>query len=600
MIGPVFTREAAIAPRRASFFVARTLYVGALFALILTAWQLLIGSQRVENIGDLAWFGAAAFQVLAPLQLAVAMPFSALLVASAVALEKDRKTLDLLLLTNLSNAELVLGKLLAGMLLVIVVIIAAWPLLLIISLLGGVSAMQICRVQAVTLASAIVAGSLGSTVALWREKTFQALAVTLLGLVLWLIGWEIIASVWGDAKFLGHPAKLWSATMSPWQAMIEAARPSFSSTNSAAIVADPVVWFLVVSAVISVLLNAIAIAKVRVWNPSQEAVPRIEEEPPTNLAGTNLGKVAPEAVRIHRAGGKVRPVWDNPVLWREVRTWAYGKRIVLVKIAYWAVFAGCAAALIAQYPSNYFDDAENAIPVAAKPLVSLLVVGLILLNALAVTSLTNERDIRALDLLLVTDLSPKEIVFGKLGGAFYNAKEMILLPIALCFYLWFADRISAENLVFVLCGLGVMNAFAAMLGFHAGITYANSRTAIATSIGTLLFLFLGVATCMRIMLAFSNSFDYQFTTFLAFIAGGSIALYVALNWRMRSPAMTIAAGIAPLATFVAITSFFLKNYGAVFLLMVFTYGFATLAMLIPAIYVFDVATGRTTARDDSG
>ena len=60
----------------------------------------------IENIGDLAWFGAAAFQILAPLQLAVAMPFSALLVASAVALEKDRKTLDLLLLTNLSNSEL--------------------------------------------------------------------------------------------------------------------------------------------------------------------------------------------------------------------------------------------------------------------------------------------------------------------------------------------------------------------------------------------------------------------------------------------------------------------------------------------------------------
>ena len=74
-------------------------------------------------------------------------------------------------------------------------------------------------------------------------------------------------------------------------------------------------------------------------------------------------------------------------------------------------------------------------------------VGLILLNALAVTSLTNERDSGALDLLLVTDLSPKEIVFGKLGGAFYNAKEMILLPIALCVYLWFVGQLSTEKLV---------------------------------------------------------------------------------------------------------------------------------------------------------
>ena len=97
----------------------------------------LVGSQRRENVGDLAWFGAAAFQILAQLQLAVAMPFSAFLVASAVALEKDRKTLDLLLLTNLSNAELVLGKLLASMLSVVVVVIAALPLLAIFAFWAG-------------------------------------------------------------------------------------------------------------------------------------------------------------------------------------------------------------------------------------------------------------------------------------------------------------------------------------------------------------------------------------------------------------------------------------------------------------------------------
>ncbi len=151
----MFTREASVAPRRASFFAARTVFVAALFALTLTAWQLLVGSQRLESIGDLAWFGAAAFQILAPLQLAVAMPFSALLVASAVAVEKDRKTLDLLLLTSLSNRELVLGKLLAGMLSVIVVVVATLPLLMIIALLGGISPGQIIRVEAVTLASRI-------------------------------------------------------------------------------------------------------------------------------------------------------------------------------------------------------------------------------------------------------------------------------------------------------------------------------------------------------------------------------------------------------------------------------------------------------------
>jgi ABC-type transport system involved in multi-copper enzyme maturation permease subunit len=593
----MFMREAAVAPRRASFFAARSVFVAALFALTLTAWQLLVGSQQLESIGDLAWFGAAAFQILAPLQLAVAMPFSALLVASAVAAEKDRKTLDLLLLTSLSNSELVLGKLFAGMLSVVVVVVATLPLLMIIALLGGVSTQQILRVEYVTLASALFAGSLGSTIALWREKTFQALALTVLILVLWLVGWEIVAAMGEDTIWFGISSISSAIAMSPWQAVQEAAQPIFETSHSAGVWTDSVLLFLVASIIGSAALNLLAMARLRVWNPSREVALRLDEE--REREAVEVAAIEPSrmtAVAIHGAGGKVRRVWDNPVLWREVRTWAYGKRILVIRLAYCAVFIACASVIVAQLSDN--TSPEAAIPPTAKPIVTLLMVGLILLNALAVTSLTNERDSRAIDLLLVTDLSPKEIIFGKLGGAFYNAKEMILLPVALCIYLWFASAISTENVAFFFCGIAIMNAFAAMLGVHAGMNFANSRTAIAMSIGTMLFLFLGIATCMRIMLAFSNSFDYQLTTFLGFIAGGSVGLHVALNWRLRSSALTAFALTAPLVTVIAITNFLVGNYGAVFLLTVCTYGFATWAMLVPAIYVFDVATGRTTARDE--
>ena len=589
-------REAAVAPRRAMFFAARTLFVAALFALTLTSWQLLVGSQRVENLGDLAWFGAAAFQILAPLQLAVALPFSALLVASAVALEKDRKTLDLLLLTNLSNAELVLGKLMAGMLNVVVVVVAAWPLMMIVALLGGVSSQQIARVELVTLLSAVAAGSLGSTIALWREKTFQALAMTILLIVLWLVGWEIVAAGALHQTWLGIPAASWAVAMSPWLAVEEAARPRFAEAAASGAPADPVLMFAITFAGISLALNGVAIARVRVWNPPREVLP---QKPGERLGASDPagGNVATPRQSVHSAGGKVRPVWDNPVLWREIRTWAFGKRIVLIRLAYWAVFAICAVAVVRIAAASPLTVLEAAVPDAAKPLIMLLAVGLILLNALAVTSLTNERDSRALDLLLVTDLSPKEIVIGKLGGAFYNAKEVILLPIGLCAYLWLIDRVSTENFVFVLAGVAVMAAFAAMLGLHAGITYANSRTAIATSIGTLLFLFLGVATCMRIMLAF-KSFDYQLIAFLGFIAGGSVAMYVALGWRNPSGAILWASALTPLVTFIVINSYLLGNFGTVFLLTAAMYGFATWAMLVPAIDVFDVAIGGAAAREE--
>jgi hypothetical protein len=185
-------------------------------------------------------------------------------------------------------------------------------------------------------------------------------------------------------------------------------------------------------------------------------------------------------------------------------------------------------------------------------------------------------------------------MFGKLGGVLYNVKEMIVLPVALCVYVWAAGHIAPINLAYLLGGLLVMFAFAAMLGVHAGLAYVNSRSAIGTSLGTLIFLFLGVATCMRIMMAFQGEFLYQFACFVVFLLFGGIGLFVALGARNPSKAILLASMAAPFTTFFVITSFLLGDYGAMFIVTALTYGFATAAMLVPAISEFDVATGRTT------
>src|SRR5262249_39871493 len=189
-------------------------------------------------------------------------------------------------------------------------------------------------------------------------------------------------------------------------------------------------------------------------------------------------------------------------------------------------------------------------------MVPLFVLSLMLINAQGGTSLTNERDAKALDLLLVTDVSAKEFVFGKLGGIFYNTKEMLALPLIACLALWWFGGISAENLIYLVLGLLVMDGFVAMLGVHTGMAYANSRTAIATSLGTVFFLVIGVATCMWMMVVFGGgSFQVQLAPFVVFILGGGLGLYVALGSRNPSPAIGLASLICPFATFYAITSY---------------------------------------------
>ena len=85
------------------------------------------------------------------------------------------------------------GELFAGILGVLLLVVAAVPFLMLLALLGGISLGQIGRSVAVIAMSVVACGSLGSTLAFWREKTFQTLAITTLALIFWTAAWELVA-----------------------------------------------------------------------------------------------------------------------------------------------------------------------------------------------------------------------------------------------------------------------------------------------------------------------------------------------------------------------------------------------------------------------
>jgi ABC-type Na+ efflux pump permease subunit len=664
LIGPVFTRELVTAPRRARFYAFPAVYVGGLLVLTATAWMLLIGTQEVRNVGDMARFGSSLFQFLAPLQLVMSAFFAALIAASAVAQEKERRTFILLLLTSLSNSELVLGKLLASLLSVLLLLAAGLPFFMLTALFGGISFEQIWRVFAVTLVCALAAGSLGSTIALWREKTFQTLALTAMTLGA-LAAWEVaLASGVIHGQWQGVPLARWAAGFSPWQALLAAGRPYGAIGSALPGVGSTFHLFLIVACAFTFVVNAIAVAMVRVWNPSREARPRSEEtdefrtaesvgtnlEPspsgrgqgegavagsgalllkargeqgaltpalsrkerenalhphpgplpgeerakPTSLPGEEGAKPSSlsggEGVRsVHAARGETKQVWNNPILWREVCTWAYGRKVLAIRLFYLAIVAAAVWSLHVGKQTN--GVAGNSVVWTVAPM---FVLSLVLINALSVISITTERDLGSLDLLLVTDIKPQEFILGKLAGVCYVAKEILLLPLALCVLLWWFGGLSLEYLVYVVLGLIVMDLFVATLGIHVGLAYTNTRTAVAVSLGTVFFLFIGVAACMRIMASFSNSFELQLAPFLALMIGGSTGLFVALGARNPSPAIGLSSFLLPAITFIAITGYLNNESLGVFLKLAFIYGLTTAAMLVPAISEFDVATGRTT------
>ena len=264
--------------------------------------------------------------------------------------------------------------------------------------------------------------------------------------------------------------------------------------------------------------------------------------------------------------------------------------IVVVRVAWLALFAAAVAGIVREAQLPRPDRMAVAVAIVPMALASLVAVA-----ALAVTSITTERDRGSLDLLLVSDLEPAEFVWGKLLGVLVVAREIVLLPLLLCLALVVGGIASLENGMYLAIGMAVLLFFSAVLGFHAGLSYPSSRQAIAVALGTVTFLLVGVATAMRIMVAFGSSFELQLAPFLTVIVGGGVGLYAALSARNPSPAIGWASALLPGLTFVAITSFLQGNTLQVLLVTLAAYGFATLALLVPAIGAFDLLTGRTTS-----
>ncbi len=577
-----------MAPKRPKTFVARSVYVLSLFTLLCTGYLVLDGSRSLATSSDSARFGGWMFTLLAPLQLLVLASLAAVGAAASVAQEKDRRTLILLLLTRLSGFEIVVGKLGATLLAPFTLLLGGLPLFLTLPLLGGVSPVQVFGVFVVTAVTVLLAGSVGTVVGLWREKTFQAIAMTVLGLLAYLGIGEIVASQWIEVSSVVQ------FSISPVRALAAAASP-LSILSSETFTA--LTFFVGFTTLFSFVVLAIGIWRVRIWNPSRELRLKATEEEE---------KEDSEVKQISWRAREPKRVWNNPVLWREVRTWAYGRKVVIIRVVFSLLFCLVAAVIQAQISDGIAYEAGGrigrALPSATLPMAGLGVISLVLVNALSVNSVTNERDGLALDLLLVTDLSPREFVFGKLLGVVYVGKEMILLPMMLIIYLATQGVMSYENMCYAILGTMTLFVFAIMLGIHCGLNYVSGRTAILNSIGTVFFLCIGIAICMTIMVSFRGAFQLQLAPFLVMILGGGAALFASLGWRNPSSAVFFASFGLPLVTFYAITQFVLQtDHLYVFVALLSGYIFTTAAMMIPALSEFDVSLerGRGAAGDEN-
>lgn len=157
LLNPVLLREGRVRMRgwRAPVLIA--LYVGVIGLLLLS----LMSTMNLRTGTFAPELGAVLFAFLAMVQMGLLLVAAPGLTGAALAGERERQTLDLLLVTRLSSFEIVFGKLMAALGFAVLLFVATLPLYGVLFLFGGVSLLALGRTVLIYLATLYFVGSIG-------------------------------------------------------------------------------------------------------------------------------------------------------------------------------------------------------------------------------------------------------------------------------------------------------------------------------------------------------------------------------------------------------------------------------------------------------
>lgn len=159
LLGPHFYYDVVRLARRGRSTVLRVVYILALFVGLTVVYMDSPDTQRL-SVNAFAQVSERFAYTLFIVQNAAIMVLTPAYLASAIAEEKERRTLELLFTTHLSNAEIVLGKLTSRIIHLMGFVLAGFPILSLIQFWGGIDMLLIAGNLVNTLLNIISLGSM--------------------------------------------------------------------------------------------------------------------------------------------------------------------------------------------------------------------------------------------------------------------------------------------------------------------------------------------------------------------------------------------------------------------------------------------------------
>ena len=588
LFGPIFQVELVAAARQRRQYLLRVIYAAIILFVLWVSYSSISTANSYGgdgpldgnqvSISQLAETATTFFFAFTWVQVLGIVAIAPVMAVGTIATERERRTIEYLFATDLSNFEIVVGKTFARLVIVGQLVLVSLPILFIFRLLGGIPADLLAGSFLIAGSTAVVLTALSVCISVWsarsREAVMRVYRVLAVIIVIPLMLWPLMFVI--QAQGLG--GTWWATAFADGLAFVSSINPiAVLFRSMPGILAagsgfdfEPVLRMAAWHLGFSIALIALATTAVR----------RVHLRDASRGEGSAVkkGHAGPRWYERYRW----RPqLGDNAMLWKEAFAPTAKVRLGIVGVAANAIVVLFALGLtgyffwLAVINSRDFA-ADEFFFFATIETVVLGVCFMLLLAARAAGLVTIEKERDCWISLLSTPLSGAEIMGAKMLGNLYAARWgyvllLITWLLAACFDPRYLLLIPLLTLSFFLCTLFVTN-----VGLEYSLSSSTSLRAMGAALATVFFLGGG----------------YMFCGCFCFVAIAG------------EPDDVLFLGIAPLLPFIISAPAWIFAMGqndsdvyqliAAYVLGTIGYVGVNAAMIVDLFRRFDARTGRTT------
>jgi len=480
---------------------------------------------NVLPLRESANFGLAVFSVSIAWLFLIVFSMTPAGTADVVAVEKDGKTLDFLLVTDLTNWEIVAGKLAARVTVLLTFALVGVPVLALLPFFGGVDPAVIvaCAIAAIFTLFGLV--GLGAFCSVEARTVANAVGIAY-GLMfgylfasgaLWAVLFEPGIEHWPSTATWTSPIEVRdvlevTSAGNPIAVVIVLLNRLHGGENLDAILPLYLGRYIGFYALVGLLFGWLAVRRLRKVAIAQ--------------AGGKVGHAAPPAELP-----RIPPIGAQPVLWRELYCEAYWPRTRGLRRQLWiGLIVG--ALIIVWMLRDWATDpyySPETVNGMVRGLGTLLVLGALLgSSSLTVRALGKERARLTYDSLVLTDLLGRELLGGKWLAAALQPRWVLMIVTAIWIAATVVGALHPLAIPSLLVASAVYASFFTSLGLWCSVTTATTKEA-NTRMG-------------RVMLAA-----------VALIIAGGLLLGLATDWQEWWPPLFWAIALLPPLTFAMLT-----------------------------------------------